>query len=73
MSVNPIIDDLKAIDRPVLKELNLKGAFESFDDYLSRNFKLLREDYISRLREGLLHYLTRPHERTRVTYIYPQV
>lgn len=73
MSVNPTIDDLKTTKRPDLKELNLQGSFDNLNDYLDRNFKLLREDFISRLREGLHHQLRNSQERTRVTYIYPTV
>ena len=56
----PIFPDLKDIhldEKPFLRANKNKGGYEGVDHYLDVQFRLLREDFIRPLREGILSYL----------------
>jgi hypothetical protein len=46
--------DLK--QQPFLRPILIKNAYPSFDDYLDTHFRLLREDFIDPLRNGISSY-----------------
>ena len=46
-------------------------GFEDLDDYLDRNFRLLKEDFTCDLREGLRSYKQNPDQRNLLVNIFP--
>ena len=57
ISVIPTLDEIKSSKRLFLRA-NLKyGSFHSVEHYLDVQFRLLREDYVGSLREGVMEYL----------------
>jgi len=58
MSVFPDMHgDINNRDEPFLRENITKGSFETVEDYLDIQFRLLREDFIRPLREGIREYM----------------
>lgn len=60
ISIFPDIQsDIHSKEKPFLRENIIKGNFDSVEEYLDIQFRLLREDFIRPLREGILEYLDR--------------
>jgi hypothetical protein len=67
LSVNPTVLELNATKPPVLREIRKDKGFDDLHHYLDVNFRLLKEDFTSELREGLQQYQTDPsHGNTQV-------
>jgi len=57
MSIFPDVQsDMRATAKPFLRENIIKGAFEDAEHYLDVQFRLLREDFIRPLRNGIREY-----------------
>jgi hypothetical protein len=57
MSIIPNFKDLKFDQTPFLRENITNGAYQSVNHYLDVQFRLLREDYMKPLREGLTFFI----------------
>ncbi|XP_076435849.1 NFX1-type zinc finger-containing protein 1-like [Babylonia areolata] len=57
ISVFPTMDDLSKEELPFLRKNKVKGGYRSTDHYLDVQFRLLREDFVYPLREGIAQYL----------------
>ncbi|XP_041376703.1 LOW QUALITY PROTEIN: NFX1-type zinc finger-containing protein 1-like [Gigantopelta aegis] len=58
LSVCPTDEDIKPGTRtPFLREIKAKGGYKDLNQYLDIHFRLLREDFICPLREGIAVYL----------------
>lgn len=53
LSVNPTIIELNSTKPPALREIRKDKGFDNLHHYLDVNFRLLKEDFTSELREGL--------------------
>lgn len=60
---------LKKEDKPFLRPVITKGSYQSWDDYLDVHFRLLREDFMAPLREGIEEYLS-SKQSTKNVHIY---
>lgn len=56
MSVFPTVDDLYDKE-PFIRPAKIKEAYDSVEQYLDVQFRLLRQDFLSPLRKGLDEYL----------------
>nr|XP_026689972.1 NFX1-type zinc finger-containing protein 1-like isoform X1 [Ciona intestinalis] len=56
ISVFPTLEDIIMTSRPFLRKNQIDSAYNSVDDYLDVQFRLLREDFIRPLREGIQSY-----------------
>ncbi|XP_078484290.1 NFX1-type zinc finger-containing protein 1-like [Ciona intestinalis] len=56
LSVFPTTEDIKVTSRPFLKENRIDAPYDSVDDYLDVQLRLLREDFVRPLREGIQNY-----------------
>lgn len=56
ISVFPTIEDLEKEELPFLRKNKEKGGYVSLDHYLDVQFRLLREDFVYPLREGIAEY-----------------
>lgn len=57
ISVFPKPEDILTEEPGFVRPNIIDGAYESVDDYLDTQFRLLREDFVSPLREGILEYV----------------
>ena len=57
IQIIPDIQELGKIRRPFLRHNLKKGEYKDVDDYLDVQFRLLREDFVAPLREGVVEYL----------------
>ncbi|XP_065610473.1 NFX1-type zinc finger-containing protein 1 [Cyrtonyx montezumae] len=57
MTIYPTYDELHHDVKPILRPNIVSGRYESTDVYLDTHFRLLREDFIRPLREGILDLL----------------
>ncbi|XP_061178064.1 NFX1-type zinc finger-containing protein 1-like [Saccostrea echinata] len=58
LSVLPTLQDLQFDRKPFLRCNRTKGGYDNLQQYLDIQFRLLREDYLHPLREGILDYRT---------------
>ncbi|XP_028967257.1 NFX1-type zinc finger-containing protein 1 [Galendromus occidentalis] len=56
IAVFPTIDDMEDL-RPYIRKNIIVGPYENGHDYVETQFRLLREDFVAPLREGLQNYL----------------
>lgn len=56
LSVLPTLHDLQFNKKPFLRCNRSKGGYDDLQQYLDIQFRLLREDYLHPLREGILDY-----------------
>ncbi|XP_062594415.1 NFX1-type zinc finger-containing protein 1-like [Saccostrea cucullata] len=56
LSVLPTLQDLQFDRKPFLRCNKTKGGYANLQQYLDIQFRLLREDYLHPLREGILDY-----------------
>ncbi|XP_033114446.1 NFX1-type zinc finger-containing protein 1-like isoform X2 [Anneissia japonica] len=61
----PTLEDLTMDKIPFLRKNKLDGSYDNADHYLDVQFRLLREDMIRPLREGIIEYLQHKHDRHR--------
>ena len=74
----PSIKDIHTDEAPFLRANKAKGKYESLDTYLDIQFRLLREDYLRPLRDGIYEYRSnvsagRKVERSRNIRVYKNV
>ena len=62
--VFPTLQDLTVVDKPFLRANKVEGAYRGVDHYLDVQFRLLREDFIRPLRNGIHEYLKLLQEGT---------
>ncbi|KAH3711004.1 NFX1-type zinc finger-containing protein 1-like [Dreissena polymorpha] len=56
ISIFPTLDDIHINELPFLRANKTKGRYDSLDTYLDTQFRLLREDYVQPLRQGIHEY-----------------
>ncbi|KAK3611429.1 hypothetical protein CHS0354_027157 [Potamilus streckersoni] len=56
ISILPEMKDLQWNENPFLRANKAEGKYKSLDDYLDIQFRLLREDYVKPLRDGIGEY-----------------
>ncbi|KAM4622796.1 NFX1-type zinc finger-containing protein 1 isoform 2-T2 [Discoglossus pictus] len=61
MSVYPTYDEIHRDEKPFLRPNTLSNKYESTGLYLDTHFRLLREDFVRPLRDGI-HEILRNHE-----------
>lgn len=66
LSVLPTLQDLQFNQKPFLRVNRTKGGYNNLQQYLDIQFRLLREDYLHPLREGILDYRRELEEAKRV-------
>ncbi|XP_071959185.1 NFX1-type zinc finger-containing protein 1-like [Antedon mediterranea] len=70
ISIFPTINDLTADYKPYLRKNRLGGSYDDVDHYLDVHFRLIREDLVRPLREGIKEYLhTKDDSNKRITSI----
>jgi hypothetical protein len=57
ISVFPTMEDLSKDELPFLRKNKVKGGYRNVAHYLDVQFRLLREDFVCPLREGIHAYL----------------
>lgn len=65
MSVYPTITEITVSERGFLQRHKISGAYDSVEQYLDVQFRLLREDFIAPLRKGIQEYLHRDSQFVR--------
>ncbi|XP_071957433.1 NFX1-type zinc finger-containing protein 1-like [Antedon mediterranea] len=76
ISIFPTLNDLTADRRPYLRRNKLDGSYDNVDHYLDVQFRLLREDLVRPLREGIREYLQHKddkHRRITDLWVYNDV
>ncbi|XP_072020381.1 uncharacterized protein [Amphiura filiformis] len=58
----PDINEIGKIKRPFLRHNLIKGKYQNTEHYLDVQFRLLREDFIAPLREGVGEYLDKKED-----------
>lgn len=66
LSVLPTLQDLQFNQKPFLRVNRTKGGYTNLQQYLDIQFRLLREDYLHPLREGILDYRRELEEASRI-------
>ncbi|CAH1781587.1 unnamed protein product [Owenia fusiformis] len=61
ISIFPTQNDIYLNERPFLRVNKARGAYQDIDHYLDVQFRLLREDFVKPLRDGIEEY---KHQRT---------
>ena len=56
-SVSPNISEITGTNRPFLRQNKVEGQYDDLDHYLDVQFRLLREDFVGPLREGITEYV----------------
>ncbi|KAK3091690.1 hypothetical protein FSP39_021898 [Pinctada imbricata] len=56
LPILPAIKDLQFFERPFLRANKIDGGYDNLNHYLDVQFRLLREDYVRPLREGIADY-----------------
>ena len=56
MDIFPTMNDLNQDERPFLRANKIKGKYQNLEHYLDVQFRLLREDLVQPLREGIQTY-----------------
>ena len=64
LSVIPTHEDIITNQRPFLRENKIEGRYNNVGDYLDVQFRLLREDFIRPLRDGIQQLLVMGKHRT---------
>ncbi|WAR28359.1 ZNFX1-like protein [Mya arenaria] len=62
--VLPTNDEIKGFIQPFLRKNVTDGDYMDLDHYLDVQFRLLREDYVGPLREGIIQYDTQLKDRS---------
>jgi len=57
ITICPTIEDIHQTGKPFLRSNIVKGKYMDVDHYLDVQFRLLREDFVRPLREGIAEYL----------------
>ena len=78
LPIFPSLRDIHPDDKPFLRANKAKGCFDDLNHYLDVQFRLLREDFIKPLRDGVTEYLKsvsrgRPSKKLSNIRLYYQV
>ncbi|XP_071520848.1 NFX1-type zinc finger-containing protein 1 isoform X2 [Panulirus ornatus] len=73
LSVLPTPMDLKSFERPFLRKNIVQGKYEDDEHYLDVQFRLLREDFIRPLRNGIKDFISNNNFKSRNVRIYRNV
>ena len=73
LTVEPSPDDLDIDQKPFIRRNIIDGKYRDVDTYLDVQFRLLREDFIRPLREGLNDFKNHTHGRNRNINVYRSV
>ncbi|XP_045618372.1 NFX1-type zinc finger-containing protein 1 [Procambarus clarkii] len=65
--------DLLTIERPFLRRNIVKGKYNDVEHYLDVQFRLLREDFVRPLRNGIQDYMSGKQSKIRDVRIYKDV
>ncbi|WAQ95602.1 ZNFX1-like protein [Mya arenaria] len=65
--VLPTSGEIKGIVRPYLRKNKKDGDYDDLDHYLDVQFRLLREDYIGPLRDGVFEHIKQLKQSTDIT------
>ncbi|NWS36582.1 ZNFX1 protein, partial [Polioptila caerulea] len=63
MSIYPTYDEIHGKEKPFLRPNFVSGRYESTSIYLDTHFRLLREDFVRPLREGIMEVLQNLQDR----------
>ncbi|NXT67826.1 ZNFX1 protein, partial [Chaetops frenatus] len=63
MSIYPTYDEIHGNEKPFLRPNFVSGRYESTSVYLDTHFRLLREDFVRPLREGIMEVLQNLRDR----------
>ncbi|NXT07482.1 ZNFX1 protein, partial [Prunella fulvescens] len=63
MSIYPTYDEIQGNEKPFLRPNFVFGRYESTSIYLDTHFRLLREDFVRPLREGIMEVLQNLQDR----------
>ncbi|NXA73722.1 ZNFX1 protein, partial [Thryothorus ludovicianus] len=63
MSIYPTYDEIHGNEKPFLRPNFVSGRYESTRIYLDTHFRLLREDFVRPLREGIMEVLQNLQDR----------
>ncbi|NXY66516.1 ZNFX1 protein, partial [Callaeas wilsoni] len=63
MSIYPTYDEIHSKEKPFLRPNFVSGGYESTSIYLDTHFRLLREDFVRPLREGIMEVLQSLQDR----------
>ncbi|NXU15883.1 ZNFX1 protein, partial [Pardalotus punctatus] len=64
MSIYPTYDEIHSNEKPLLRPNIVSGRYESTSIYLETHFRLLREDFVRPLREGIMEVLQSLQDRS---------
>lgn len=63
MSIYPTYEEIHGTEKPFLRPNFVSGKYESTSIYLDTHFRLLREDFVRPLREGIMEVLQNLQDR----------
>ena len=74
LSILPVPNEINQFAmRPYLRPNIIKGEYRSWEHYLDVQFRLLREDFVGPLREGIADYLHNPTKKGGDVRVYRNV
>ncbi|XP_038070359.1 NFX1-type zinc finger-containing protein 1-like [Patiria miniata] len=65
--------EIRQVTKPFLRKNIIKGTYENVEHYLDVQFRLLREDFVAPLREGVTEFLLDTSSRLQDIRIYNNV
>nr|CAD7575431.1 unnamed protein product [Timema californicum] len=65
LSVFPTSKDIMSLEKPFVRPNIVEGAYTSVEHYLDVQFRLMREDFVKPLREGISEYLNMTNLRKK--------
>ncbi|XP_038052474.1 NFX1-type zinc finger-containing protein 1-like [Patiria miniata] len=69
----PRSTELRQMGKPFLRKNIVRGRYDSVEHYLDVQFRLLREDFVAPMREGITEFLSTTHGRLQDIRIYYDV
>ncbi|NWY45192.1 ZNFX1 protein, partial [Sylvia atricapilla] len=73
MSIYPTYDEIHGNEKPFLRPNFVSGRYESTSIYLDTHFRLLREDFVRPLREGIMEVLQNLQDRNLRKKIFDDI
>ncbi|XP_022092094.1 NFX1-type zinc finger-containing protein 1-like isoform X2 [Acanthaster planci] len=73
IKIFPESSEIRRVTRPFLRKNIIEGRYESVEHYLDVQFRLLREDFVAPLREGVTEFLSDTNGRIKDIRIYDNV
>nr|CAD7410641.1 unnamed protein product [Timema cristinae] len=65
LSIFPTSKDIMSLEKPFIRPNIVEGAYMSVEHYLDVQFRLMREDFVKPLREGISEYLNMTNLRKK--------